>query len=300
MSLLMYDNLLKEIENNLESGCKSLSIITAFCKLDTLKYIDSLTSKITKKRIIVRFRLDDLISGATDKEIYNYCKHNNWELYINLDLHAKVYLLDDICFIGSANTTNNGLSISKLGNIEISKEFNLTDEEICQLNKIFSESKKLEDDLYSKMMLQLEKIEVKHMHKYKWSDNIIKEYNQHCNLLFQEDFPINYDPTCLEMDEKYLEIFKNDSIDMIKEKFEDTKIFKWLIYTLSNQKNKEIYFGELSEKIHMIIFQEPKQYRKNIKELQDKLINWIKILNYDYIIVDQPNYSTRIRLVSKQ
>lgn len=297
MSLLLYDNLVKKIENNLEAGCKNLGIITAFCKLNTLKYIDKFTSSTVKKRIIVRFRLDDLIYGATDKEIYDYCKQNNWELYINLDLHAKVYLLDDICFIGSANTTDSGLSISKLGNIEISKQFNLTDEEKNQLDKVFNGSRKLEDELYDKMMSQLEDIKLKPAHEYSWNDNIIKEYNQPYNLLFQEDFPINFDPFCFEDDEKYLEIFKDDSIDIIKNKFEDTKIFKWLIYVLLNQKNNEIYFGELSEKIHSIIFQEPKQYRKDVKELQNKLINWIKVLNYDYILVDQPNYSVRIKLI---
>ncbi len=297
MSLLMYDNLVKKIEDNLEKGCENLSIITAFCKLDTLRYIDSFTSKVTTKKIIVRFRLDDLISGATDKEIYDYCKQNNWEIYINLDLHAKVYILDDVCFIGSANATNSGLNINKLGNIEISKEFEVTDEEKKQLNKIFSGSKKLNDDLYSKMVLQLESINVRKLHKYSWNDNIIKEYNQLYNLLFQEDFPINDNPSSLELDEKYLEIYKDDSLGKIKEKFEDTKIFKWLIYILSSQKNNEIYFGELSEKIHSIIFQEPRQYRKDVKELETKLINWIQILDYDYIKIDKPNYSTRIRLV---
>lgn len=297
MSLLMYDNLVKKIEDNFEKGCENLSIITAFCKLDTLRYIDSFTSKVTTKKIIVRFRLDDLISGATDKEIYDYCKQNNWEIYINLDLHAKVYILDDVCFIGSANATNSGLNINKLGNIEISKEFEVTDEEKKQLNKIFSGSKKLNDDLYSKMVLQLESINVRKLHKYSWNDNIIKEYNQLYNLLFQEDFPINDNPSSLELDEKYLEIYKDDSLGKIKEKFEDTKIFKWLIYILSSQKNNEIYFGELSEKIHSIIFQEPRQYRKDVKELETKLINWIQILDYDYIKIDKPNYSTRIRLV---
>ena len=289
--------LIKRIENNIENGCENLSIITAFCKLDTLRYIDGFTSRVATKKIVIRFRLDDIISGATDKEIYDYCKQNNWELYINLDLHAKVYMIDDICFIGSANTTNSGLNINRLGNIEISKEFELTDEEKTQLNKIFSGSKKLEDDLYNKMISQLDNINIRKSHKYRWDENILREYNQSYNLLFQEDFPINNNPNNLELDEKYLEIFKDDPIDKIKEKFEDTKIFKWLVYILSIQKNNEIYFGELSEKIHSIIFQEPKQYRKDVKELEDKLINWIQILNYDYIKVDKPNYSTRVRLV---
>lgn len=297
MSLLVYDDLIKKIENILKSNCESLNIITAFCKLDTLKYIDNFVSKNTIKKIIVRFRLDDLVSGATDKEIYNYCKKNNWQLYINLDLHAKVYIIDNICFIGSANTTDSGLSISKLGNIEISKEFEITSEEKNQLERIFHSSKILDDELFNKMMKQLESINTKRIIKYKWNENIVREYNQSYNLLFQEDFPINFDPRNLEEDERYLEIFKNDSIKEIKNKFEDTKIFKWLVSILLEKTNNEIYFGELSEKIHEIIFQEPKQFRKNVKELEEKLINWLSTLNYDFIEIDKPNYSTRIKLI---
>ncbi len=63
------------------------------------------------------------------------------------------------------------------------------------------------------------------------------------------------------------------------------------------QENKEIYFGELSAKIHNIIFQEPKQYRKDVKVLQVKLYNWIEKLDYDNLKIDIPNHSQRIRLI---
>lgn len=296
MSLLVYDDLIKKIEDRLSNGCEKLNIITAFCKLDTLKYIDECAPEMIEKKLIVRFRLDDLVNGSTDKEIYNYCKEHNWKIYINLDLHAKVYVIDDTCYIGSANTTDRGLSISKLGNIEISKEFELSFDENEQIKKLFSSSKELDDELYNKMIVQLGSIAFKRIPRYKWNDNIIREYNQSYNLLFQEDFPINENPLNLEKDEKYLEIFKDDSYEQIKEKFEDTKIFKWLISILQESKNNEIYFGELSEKIHSIIFQEPKQYRKNVKELLKNLLNWVKALDYEYIVIDTPNYSTRIKL----
>lgn len=297
MSLLVYNDLIKKIEEKLNSDCEELDIITAFCKLETLKYIDKCAPGMVEKKLIVRFRFDDLVNGSTDKEIYHYCKEHNWKIYINLDLHAKIYVIDDTCYIGSANTTDRGLSISKLGNIEISKEFQLSFDEKEQINKLFSSSRELNDELYNKMIVQLESIALKRIPKYKWNDSIIREYNQSYDLLFQEDFPINEDPLHLEENEKYLEIFKNDSFKHIKEKFEDTKIFKWLISILQENKNNEVYFGELSEKIHSIIFQEPKQYRKNVKELQKKLLSWLKVLDYEYIVIDEPNYSTRIKLI---
>ena len=89
----------------------------------------------------------------------------------------------------------------------------------------------------------------------------------------------------------------DDSIEEIKRKFEDTKIMKWLVYILKCKENKEIYFGELSEKIHSLIFKEPKAYRMEVKDLQSKLYNWLIILNYDYLSIDTPIHSTRIRLL---
>lgn len=68
-------------------------------------------------------------------------------------------------------------------------------------------------------------------------------------MLFQDDFPINALPTQMLDDELFLDISKDDSIEVIKEKFYNTKIVQWLINILDKQENKEIYFGELSAKI---------------------------------------------------
>ena len=130
---------------------------------------------------------------------------------------------------------------------------------------------------------------------YVWDKSIINEYNQTYELLFQEDFPLNDSPKNMIIDEKYIGIEHSDSIEIIKEKFADSKIVKWLISILEKKENNEIYFGELSEKIHSIIFQEPKQYREDVKKLQERLYNWLTDLNYDFFEIDVPNHSTRIR-----
>ena len=295
MSLLMYDELTSELVKKIENGKNRINIISAFCKIEALEYLDKYTSSIPEKKIVVRFRMDDLLSGVTDIDLYDYCKNHGWELYINLDLHAKVYLIDKECFIGSANLTSHGLSIDKLGNLEISKFFELDEEEIIQLNKVFASSRKMDDELYEIMKNKIANTEHVQRKSYVWDKSIINEYNQTYELLFQEDFPLNDSPKNMIIDEKYIGIERSDSIEIIKEKFADSKIVKWLISILEKKENNEIYFGELSEKIHSIIFQEPKQYREDVKKLQERLYNWLTDLNYDFFEIDVPNHSTRIR-----
>ena len=300
MSILIFEELNKELVKDLKNAENNVSIISAFCKKDALEFLDEqLKDKNNvSKRLLVRFRLDDILSKSTDFEIYEYCQKNNWSLYVQFNLHAKVYMIDgDICYMGSANATNKGLSINKRGNLEMSKRFELDDEEVSQIEKVFSESLLMNDDLINKMKKQINSLTYSPTIKHEWDNEIIAKNVNEYNVLFQDDFPINALPTEMIDDEVFLDIYKEDSIEAVKEKFYNTKIVQWLISVLEKQENNEIYFGELSSKIHSIIFQEPKQYRKDVKILQAKLYNWIEILNYDNLKIDIPNHSQRLRLI---
>lgn len=300
MSILMFDTMKEELKEDLKVVENNVSIISAFCKKDALEFLDKQIGEKQdiSKRLLVRFRLDDILSRVTDLEIYEYCKKNNWSLYVQFNLHAKVYVIDqNICYMGSANATSKGLSINKRGNLEMSKRFELDPEEKVQIEEVFSEALLMNDDLFEKMKKQINSINYEPAIRNEWNKEIIAKNINAYNVLFQDDFPINALPTEMLDDEIFLDIYKDDSIEVIKEKFYNTKIVQWLINILEKQENKEIYFGELSAKIHNIIFQEPKQYRKDVKILQAKLYNWIAALNYKNLKVDVPNHSQRIRLI---
>ena len=301
MSILMFEQIKKNLAEDIKKTQNSISIISAFCKKQSLEFFDEQIeeSKNLSKRILVRFRLDDILSKSTDLEIYEYCKNNNWKLYVQFNLHAKVYIFDrNICYMGSANATSQGLSLNKKGNLEMSKKFELDNEENEQIEEVFSEAVLMNDDLFNQMKKQINSIDYQLPVKHEWNYDIIAKNISEYNVLFQDDFPINNSPTELIEDEIFLNICKTDTLEDIKDKFYNTKIVQWLISILEKQEKNEIYFGELSSKIHNIIFQEPKQYRKNVKELQIKLYNWIEVLNYDNIKIDVPgNHSQRIKLI---
>ena len=301
MSILMYEQLKENLSQDLKNVENDVSIISAYCKKSALELIDEQIGEKENisKRIIVRFLLDDILSKATDIEIYDYCKEHNWKLYIKSDIHAKIYSIDqNICYIGSANATNNGLSINKRGNLEMTKKIELDSEEIRQIERVFRDAILLDEETYNKMKEQVDSIEYKPVTSHTWNKDIIPKKTNTYNVLFEEDFPVNEFPTEMKQDEVYLDIYKDETIEVIKEKFYNTKIMQWLIEVLEKEENNELYFGKLSEMIQNIIFQDPKQYRKDVKELQAKLYNWIEALNYDNLEIDVPGtHSQRIRLI---
>ena len=84
------------LKKNLAQCINDVNIISAFCKISTLKYIDSFIKSGVKKRLLVRFLPSDLASGATDKDIFDYCLKHNWKLYFDPSIHAKTYIFDKI------------------------------------------------------------------------------------------------------------------------------------------------------------------------------------------------------------
>ena len=108
--ILLNNEVEKELRKNLPECINDVNIISAFCKVSTLRFLDSLIKPGVKKRLLVRFLPSDILSGSTDREIFDYCLENNWKIYVDHTIHAKTYIFDKIkCILGSANTTNRGI-----------------------------------------------------------------------------------------------------------------------------------------------------------------------------------------------
>lgn len=272
MNIILSNELENVILREISNCQKDVNIVTAFCKLSTLKLVDANINKnITlRKRLLVRFLPSDIISGATDKEIYDYCKDNNWEIFIDFSIHAKTYIFDRVkCILGSANLTNRGLGISSNSNKELSSYFEIADEDYNKILSLYSDSEILDDDLYNQIISSTEDFEII---KYKNNLNINKKI--HC--LMPEDFP-------------------DEGIDIIE--LYNLKSYKWLISYLKSKEDKSAYFGEITSQIHDIFVKDPRPYRKDIKQYQIALFSAIKRLKPKNLIIERPNYSEKITLI---
>ena len=100
-----------------------------------------------------------------------------------------------------------------------------------------------------------------------------------------------------------LELFGLDDNNLnnqiIKKKLMSSKIYRWLENQIKKQENEEIYFGNLSSIIHRSLLDDPKPYRKDIKQLQANLYTYIKFFLNDKIVIDIPfEKSERIKIKS--
>ena len=75
-------------------------------------------------------------------------------------------------------------------------------------------------------------------------------------------------------------------------------IYKWLFNEINKTESKELYFGTLSSLVHEALIDDPKPYRKSVKDLQKNLYSFLEIIKNKEIFFDKPNHSVRIYLKS--
>lgn len=62
--------------------------------------------------------------------------------------------------------------------------------------------------------------------------------------------------------------------------------------------DKTSYFGGVTAALHNTLVNDPKPYRKEVKDLLANTLGWIKALDINEIAIDTPNHSQRIRIVN--
>lgn len=318
MGLLFFDKIRVQLENELKQAKGDIQIISAFCKKEAIKFVnDHIPNSVQKKRLMVRFRLEDILSGASDLEIYNFCCDNGWELYMkHPDLHAKAYIFDESsCIVGSANLTSKGLGLIEKSNYEIAFLSTISEEDIALIDSLFNNAKRIDDDLYKKLTKDAGRYNIDSHVKKNWDESILKLLDE---KLYDEkligeksdtkvdslhvcDFPnggLSDDPKPEFLD--VLGVSPGTSTATLKKAFMRCNAYRWLKSVLEQKEGKEIYYGGLTELIHNAIDDDPKPNRKKIKELQTNFLSWIKELDIDEIQIDRPRHSERIRLLQQK
>lgn len=302
MSLLTVDETKKEIIKQASKAQEQLQIISAFCKIPAVELLDyNIHSQLKFKKLMVRFRLSDLVTGVTDIELYEYCKANGWQLYVKFDLHAKTYIFDKKrCILGSANLTSKGLSLSLHGNYELSCCVDMNESDINKIDTLFENALLMDDELFETMKGEYERV-CKNRSETdaprEWSDNIMRRVKLNTSVLFTYDFPVFKIPDFNDLScFGFLEMETIPTAIEAKEAFLHSKAFLWLYDVVNKSSDKTCYFGELTAKLHNVLMNDPRPYRKEVKDLLGNLLGWIGELRIDKIIIDSPSHSQRIRV----
>lgn len=279
---------------------ESVQIISAFCKSNTIQYLSKyISADVKEKRILIRFRLDDLLAGSTDFDVVDFCREKGWKVYIRFDLHAKTYIVDNKRGINtSANATSSGLSIGKSGNLELGTLVDIESQDIEKINKLFNDAIEIDDAILDRLRSQFnnsKKEGVYQTSSHKWSRDILDMFEPDIETLFSYELPDSANVLSgnflgfLDME------VKEDNIDEIKETFRWSNSYLWLLRTLRNN-DRCMFFGELSAALHDAVITDPKPYRKDIKQMLANLLNIIEALQMDEVCIDRPHYSQRVRL----
>lgn len=300
MSILFSNEILDSVKRELNNAEYSVQIITAYCKESTFNLLDRfIKDTVKRKRLLVRLRMDDVLKGSTDLEIIKSGFEKGWEIYIRFDLHAKTYVIDNKRgLIGSANATNSGLSIGQAGNMEMATLVDVESKDINKINKLFDDAILVDLNLYESLKSQIAAVDKSgSTNGYKWDKSITELFKPHIETLFSYELPEDFE---LEAGEYFSFIDKtfDGNESEFKEIFRWSNSYLWLLTTLE-ENDGCLYFGSITEKLHNSLVSDPKPYRRDVKHMLVNLLKLIERLHMEEIVIDRPNYSQRVRLVSR-
>ena len=288
-------------------NCKDEIILcSAFITMKGIEWFyNNLKNKDVKCRVISRWDRGDLLSKVSDIEVYNFCKKLGWKFEIIENLHAKFYLMDNKDLIsGSLNLTGKGFGLVPISNREFGNYFEAIDEDLKNINIFLEDAIKITDEIFNEYKKYLEENKdfviqqlpelpekIKNLKEKKlkklWVHDFL--FNEPENLLNN----FNENTEDLIHDRSLLNINSQDdlSLETIKLNFVNLDLYKWFIKQIKNKDNKSFSFGELSALIHNSLFDDPKPYRKEIKNLQANFFKFLELLKFENLKIERPNYS---------
>lgn len=299
MAILFSNEILNSIKKELRLASDSVQIITAYCKETSLQYLDECINKNVKnKRLLIRFRMDDILKGSTDFSVVESALKNGWEVFVRFDLHAKTYVVDNKRgFVGSANLTNSGLSIGKNGNMEIATLVEMESQDLEKINNLFNGAIRVSSELIKSMREQLDAVNrSQNSENYHWDKTIMTLFNPRVETLFSYEMPEDFELKNGEYFSFLDQIYTGDR-EQLKLSLRWSNAYLWLIETLKAN-DRRMFFGELSAKLHDALVTDPKPYRREVKQMLANLLMLVETLEMEEIEIDRPNYSQRIQLIN--
>lgn len=297
MAILFSTEIMNAVKNELAKATSSVQVITAYCKKDSLKYLNAcIGNSVCDKRLLLRFRMDDVISGSTDFSVLDYAISEGWKVHIRFDLHAKTYVIDNKRgLVGSANATRSGLSIGKAGNMEMATLVDIEPQDIIKISRLFHDAIIVDEFVLDMLRKQINQVNGQFQRAtYSWDLSITNLFNPHVNTLFSYELPEDF---ALEPGEyfSFLDETYGGNKKKLKEIFRWSNAYLWLKETLK-ENDGCLYFGGITEKLHDVLVSDPKPFRRDVKQMLSNLLRLIDELEMEEIVIDRPNYSQRVRL----
>ena len=284
------------LQKKIDSAASRVVIASAFIKADALRY---LLSSVSAKQILViaRWQKRDLVAKASDLDVYRICKERGWDFGINLSLHGKIYCIDagDI-FLGSSNLTHSGLGYAENSNLEFGTQL---EPNSVDLNKVESFINKdvvwINDEEFKLIQLEVEASidQEEEVIKCAWSNKLTGIMKSNVNYLWVNTLPFCSPRDLLKLnleDQSMLHDFQLLGLNIddlngeaIRSAFRNMSVYKWVTSLLKDRGS--LSFGALSSELHSALLDDPKPFRRDVKNLVSTLFDWFEFLAEDFLIV---------------
>ncbi len=289
-----------------------LIIMSPYIKLEPLKMLLEKVDPAVKIIVVARWRISDLVFGSSDLEIFDYLKSRNHSLYTHHQIHLKIVVKDkkDI-LLGSANVTGSGLGLFENSNIEAIAIDSLDEKYLPSIYSILKESKLVTSDIVQKLSEEVEKNAILKENQKKIEADFLrieKEIliNSKTSLLV-DDFLfapsvedllvyIRNETHEREVDHDFRILGISDrtaTLEQLKQSFLNSNAYSWQLENITGN----VLFGRYSELLHNSLMDDPKPYRKTVKDLVSNMFSWTKNCSIDYEIVDHAHTSSMVKKV---
>jgi hypothetical protein len=279
---------------SISNAGKSLLLSSAFIKVKALEELTENIDSYLDVAVVARWKKQDILVGASDLEVYEYCRERGWRFGVDQNFHGKLYIIDESeIYLGSANLTASGLGFGLHSNYEFGTHFPAGDTDIVKVSSFLDEEVIwLNDQLYDAMSADVEvsKIIAESYSNASWSDEVTELISTPVHYLWVNDLPflapnklLRLDLSCDSARHDFemlnLDIDRLSRRDFIFQ-FKRTRVYSWLLAQFSD--GLELRFGALTKALHDSLLDDPAPYRKNVKEFLAILFEWIEFLSDDF------------------
>lgn len=141
---------IREYFQSLDSGQQTTFVFAPYIRTNILeKLLDGLQNKIV---IVTTWEPINILSGSSEIELYPFCKKRSISLYVNQDMHLKVYSVGFTdAILATGNISHRGLMPN--GNYEAGTLIeSLTNEDRLFFEKIRRKARLVDDTMYEELM----------------------------------------------------------------------------------------------------------------------------------------------------
>ena len=304
-SKVIWPPILQSLASSISESEGLTLALSPFIKSNALRELLDRVTPSNNTSVIVRWRVEDLLSGASDLEIFDILTERDIKLFIHPDIHLKLFQFSsNKAFIGSANITQKGLSLVENHNQETGVLTELEQVDFQEIRRLCDEARLVTPEIveaYKDAIIKstpanpvIEKLNLPEEERKAFllsnlpaSENpktFLSEVNSH-KLSAESMHDLYTLKLQTQTNDKNFE-------ELMKKSFKNSPFIKEVVDFIREREFRR--FGEIKAFVHDLCEDVPLPYRWEITEFIQRLYPWL-LHCFDDFTYDRPNHTEMIR-----